>query len=74
MKSDIHPPYHDVVVRCACGNKWETRSTHSEEIRLDICSECHPFFTGKQRLIDTAGRVERFEKKYGQGRQKSRSA
>lgn len=74
MKSDIHPSYHDVTVRCACGSKWETRSTHSEEIRLDICSECHPFFTGKQRLIDTAGRVERFEKKYGQGQQKGRSA
>ena len=54
MKSDIHPSYHDVTVRCACGNEWKTRSTHSEEIRLDICSECHPFFTGKQRLIDTA--------------------
>ncbi len=74
MKSDIHPPYHVVTVRCACGNEWETRSTQSEEIRLDICSQCHPFFTGKQKLIDTAGRIERFQKKYGQGQKKGRSA
>ena len=74
MKSDIHPPYHVVSVSCACGNKWETRSTQSEEIRLDICSQCHPFFTGKQKLIDTAGRIERFQKKYGQGQKKGRSA
>lgn len=65
MKSDIHPTYELVPVSCACGNKWETRSTKSGEIRLDICSSCHPFFTGKQKLIDTAGRVERFRKKYG---------
>ena len=74
MKSDIHPPYHVVTVRCACGNEWETRSTQSEEIRLDICSQCHPFFTGKQKLIDTAGRIERFQKKYGQGQKKAGSA
>lgn len=65
MKSDIHPAYELVPVSCACGNEWETRSTKSGEIRLDICSSCHPFFTGKQKLIDTAGRVERFRKKYG---------
>ena len=51
MKSGIHPQYETVTVRCACGNQWETRSTKSGEIRLDICSECHPFFTGKQKLI-----------------------
>ncbi len=68
MKSGIHPQYETVTVRCACGNQWETRSTKSEEIRLDICSECHPFFTGKQKLIDTAGRVERFRKKYAKGK------
>jgi large subunit ribosomal protein L31 len=73
MKSDIHPPYELVTVHCACGNQWETHSTKSGEIRLDICSECHPFFTGKQKLVDTAGRVERFRKKYGKGKTKSRS-
>ena len=74
MKNGIHPPYHVVTIRCACGHEWETRSTQSEEIRLDICSQCHPFFTGKQKLIDTAGRIERFQKKYGRGQQKARSA
>ena len=67
MKSGIHPQYELVSVRCACGNQWETRSTMSGEVRLDICSECHPFFTGKQKLVDTAGRVERFRKKYAKG-------
>ena len=64
MKSEIHPKYHNVTVSCACGNQFETRST-KKEIRLEICSACHPFFTGKQKLIDTAGRIERFQKKYG---------
>ena len=73
MKSGIHPQYETVTVRCACGNQWETRSTKSGEIRLDICSECHPFFTGKQKLVDTAGRVERFRKKYEKGETKSLS-
>jgi len=68
MKSGIHPKYELVTVRCACGNQWETRSTMSGEVRLDICSECHPFFTGKQKLVDTAGRVERFRKKYAKGK------
>ena len=67
MKNGIHPQYELVKVRCACGNQWETRSTMSGEVRLDICSECHPFFTGKQKLVDTAGRVERFRKKYAKG-------
>ncbi len=70
MKSGIHPQYETVPVRCTCGNQWETRSTKSGEIRLDICSECHPFFTGKQKLVDTAGRVERFRKKYSKGKSK----
>jgi large subunit ribosomal protein L31 len=56
-----------VLVTCACGNKFETRSTKAE-IRLEMCSECHPFFTGKQKLIDTAGRIERFQKRYGLGK------
>jgi large subunit ribosomal protein L31 len=63
MKEGIHPKYHKVRVTCACGNSFETCSTKSE-IRLEICSVCHPFFTGKQKLIDTAGRIERFQKKY----------
>lgn len=65
MKAGIHPDYGVVAVRCACGAGWETRSTHSGQLRLEICSSCHPFFTGKQKLIDTAGRVERFQRKYG---------
>ncbi len=64
MREGIHPEYHGVVARCACGATWKTRSTR-KEVRLEICSSCHPFFTGKQKLIDTEGRVERFTKKYG---------
>ena len=64
MREGIHPEYFDVKVRCACGATWKTRST-KQELRLEICSNCHPFFTGKQKLIDTEGRVERFMKKYG---------
>ncbi|MGL4462725.1 MAG: 50S ribosomal protein L31 [Planctomycetia bacterium] len=63
MKADIHPKYNDCKVSCACGNTFTTRSTKLE-IRLDICSGCHPFFTGKQKFIDTAGRVERFRKRF----------
>ena len=63
MKSDIHPKYYDVEVTCACGAKYKTRSTR-KTINVEICSNCHPFFTGKQKLIDTAGRVERFRRKY----------
>ena len=64
MKTGIHPEYHDVTVHCACGNTFETRSTLAK-ITVDICSSCHPFFTGKQKFVDTAGRVERFSKKFG---------
>ena len=64
MRQGIHPEYHDVEARCACGATWKTRSTR-KELRLEICSSCHPFFTGKQKLIDTEGRVERFMKKHG---------
>jgi large subunit ribosomal protein L31 len=63
MKEGIHPKYEKVVVRCACGAEFETRST-KEGIRLDICSNCHPFFTGKQKLVDTGGRVDRFNKRF----------
>ena len=63
-KEKIHPHYEAVRVLCACGNNFETRSTHKGDIHVEICSNCHPFFTGKQRLVDTAGRVERFRRKY----------
>jgi large subunit ribosomal protein L31 len=63
MKTEIHPEYATAVVKCACGNTFETRSTIAE-IHTDVCAECHPFYTGKQRLVDTAGRVERFRQKY----------
>jgi large subunit ribosomal protein L31 len=64
MKAGIHPEYQEVEVRCACGNTFKTRSTKSE-LRLEICSACHPFYTGKQKLVDTAGMVEKFERRYG---------
>ena len=64
MKSGIHPAYNEVKVICACGHSFPTRSTHKGDIRVEICSSCHPFFTGRQKLIDTAGRVEKFERKY----------
>ncbi len=64
MKEKIHPEYYETTISCACGNKIETRST-VKNIRVEICSNCHPFFTGRQKLIDTAGRVDRFRRKYG---------
>ena len=64
MKPNIHPEYLETTVHCACGAKWQTRST-SKDLHLDICSSCHPFFTGRQKLIDTEGRVDRFTKKFG---------
>ncbi len=64
MKKDIHPKYDKVTVHCGCGNTFETRST-AKEIHAEICSMCHPFYTGKQKYVDTAGRIERFQKKYG---------
>ncbi len=63
-KEGIHPKYEDITVKCACGTNFKTRSTHKGDIVLEICSACHPFFTGKQKLIDTAGRVERFRQKF----------
>jgi large subunit ribosomal protein L31 len=65
MKEKIHPKYVEAIVSCACGETFKTRSTKGGDIRLEICSKCHPFFTGKQKLVDTAGRVERFNRKYG---------
>ena len=64
MKAGIHPVYNEISIICACGNQFRTRSTHKGDIRVEICSKCHPFFTGRQRLVDTAGRIERFNKKY----------
>ncbi len=63
MKKDIHPKYFDATISCACGNIINTRAT-KDKIKVEICSQCHPFFTGKQKLIDTEGRIERFRKKY----------
>ncbi|MCL1999951.1 MAG: 50S ribosomal protein L31 [Planctomycetes bacterium] len=63
MKKDLHPKYEEVTVRCACGNEFATRSTKSD-IRLSLCNECHPFFTGKQKFVDTAGRIEKFQKRF----------
>jgi large subunit ribosomal protein L31 len=67
MKQGIHPEYNVVKVHCACGNEFETRST-AKEVRVEICSVCHPYYTGRQKLIDTAGRVERFQQKWGDRR------
>ncbi len=64
MKSDIHPDYIDAEASCGCGNKFATRST-IPSIKVEICSECHPFYTGQQKFVDTAGRVEKFQKKFG---------
>ena len=63
MRTGIHPKYVESTVSCACGNTWTTRST-KESVHLDVCSRCHPYFTGEQRIVDTAGRVERFRKRY----------
>ncbi len=67
MKAGIHPEYHEVEVHCACGNTFKTRST-KKEIRLEICSACHPLVTGKQKLVDSAGMVERFQRRYRGGK------
>jgi large subunit ribosomal protein L31 len=70
MKTEIHPKYTEVTVRCSCGNNFTTRSTRSADLTLELCNECHPFFTGKQKLVDTGGRVERFNKRYGERKNK----
>ncbi len=66
MKPEIHPKYDEITVSCACGHSFKTRSTGGD-LNIEICSECHPFFTGKQKLVDTAGRVDRFNKRYARG-------
>ena len=73
MKEGIHPKYHDIEARCACGATWKTRST-KQELHLEICNNCHPFFTGRQKLIDTEGRVERFTKRFGAQTSETRKA
>ena len=65
MRADIHPAYSGVKVTCSCGATYETRSTKGEDFSIDVCQECHPFYTGKQKIIDVAGRVERFQRRYG---------
>ncbi len=69
MKDAIHPNYKAITVTCSCGNTFETRSTLTEDLQIEVCSNCHPFYTGKQKMVDTGGRVDRFRKKYARGRQ-----
>jgi large subunit ribosomal protein L31 len=69
MKAGIHPAYDDVKVVCACGSVFGTRSTHKGDLRVEICAACHPFFTGRQKLIDTEGRVDRFQKKFAKAKE-----
>lgn len=65
MKEGIHPKYEAIKVTCSCGHSFETRSTRTDDLHLDVCSECHPFYTGKQKVVDTGGRVDRFKKRFG---------
>ena len=65
MKAEIHPNYTEVTVTCSCGNTFKTRSTAGQDLTIEVCSQCHPFFTGKQKIDDTAGRVDKFRQKYG---------
>ena len=65
MRADIHPAYDEVSVTCSCGNTFSTRSTIGKDLTIDVCAQCHPFYTGKQKLLDTAGRVDKFRQKYG---------
>ncbi len=65
MKADIHPEYNEITVTCSCGVTWKSRSVLSKDLHVEVCSSCHPFYTGKQKIVDTAGRVEKFNQKYG---------
>jgi len=65
MKSDIHPAYEAITVTCSCGANFETRSTVGKDLNIEVCSQCHPFYTGKQKLLDTGGRVDKFRQRYG---------
>ena len=64
MKAGIHPEYKEITVTCTCGNKFSTRSTIGQDLAVEVCSNCHPFYTGKQKIVDTGGRVDKFRKKY----------
>ncbi|MBX9895813.1 MAG: 50S ribosomal protein L31 [Nitrosomonas sp.] len=66
MKAEIHPDYQEITVTCSCGSVFQTRSTMGKNLSIEVCSQCHPFYTGKQKIVDTAGRVEKFRQKYGQ--------
>ena len=74
MKQKTHPDYADINVKCACGNTFQTRSTSGKDLQVDICSACHPFYTGRQKFVDTAGRVEKFTRKFGGDYFKGRQA
>ena len=74
MKADIHPKYNEIQVTCSCGNTFATRSTMGKPLHVEVCSACHPFYTGKQKIVDTAGRVEKFNQKFGAMRGKSAAA
>ncbi len=73
MKAEIHPDYQEITVTCSCGNVFKTRSTRNKELSIEVCSTCHPFYTGKQKIVDTAGRVEKFRQKYGKQASKQAS-
>jgi large subunit ribosomal protein L31 len=74
MKTNIHPDYHQITVTCACGNTFQTGSTHAEDLRVEICSNCHPLYTGKSKLIDTAGRVDKFQARQQQAQKHQAAA
>lgn len=65
MKPEIHPAYDEITITCSCGSSFQTRSTAGQDLHIEVCSACHPFFTGKQKIVDTAGRVDKFNRKYG---------
>ena len=68
MKPDIHPAYEDVTVSCSCGASFVTRSTVGKDLHIEVCSQCHPFYTGKQKIVDTGGRVDKFRRRYGKAK------
>jgi large subunit ribosomal protein L31 len=68
MQAEIHPAYKEINVSCSCGSTFQTRSTVGHDLQIEVCSQCHPFFTGKQKMLDTGGRVDKFRRKYGMGK------
>ena len=73
MKAKIHPQYKEITVTCSCGNSWSTRSTMGRDLHIEVCASCHPFYTGKQKMVDTAGRVEKFRQKYAKAPVKAKT-